>query len=61
MKKTRAPPVPTDEGHARRVRLPGFLIENDIGLGDSIKRASAYIGISPCAGCDRRAEALAPA
>lgn len=40
-----------------RVRLPGFLVE-DIGMGDAIKRATAYIGVSPCGGCERRAEAL---
>ena len=40
-----------------RVRLPGFLVE-DIGLGDAIKRATAYLGVSPCGGCERRAQAL---
>jgi hypothetical protein len=40
-----------------RIRLPGFLVE-DVGLGDAIKRATTYIGMSPCGGCERRAEAL---
>jgi hypothetical protein len=41
-----------------RVRLPGFLIEEEIGLGDVIKRATYAMGIKPCAGCERRAAAL---
>ncbi len=40
------------------VRLPGFISDEDIGLGDLIKRATSYIGIPPCSGCERRAEAL---
>jgi hypothetical protein len=41
-----------------RVRLPGFLTEEDIGLGDVIKRATSYLGIKPCGGCEQRAAAL---
>jgi hypothetical protein len=41
-----------------RVRLPGFLIEEEIGLGDAIKRATSYVGIKPCGGCEKRAAAL---
>lgn len=41
-----------------KVRLPGFISEKDIGLGDVIKRATSAIGIQPCAGCLRRAETL---
>jgi hypothetical protein len=41
-----------------RVRLPGFLIEEEIGLGDAIKRATYAMGIKTCAGCERRAAAL---
>jgi hypothetical protein len=40
------------------VRLPGFLIEEEIGLGDAIKRATYAMGIKPCGGCERRAAAL---
>lgn len=40
------------------VRLPGFLNEKDIGMGDVIKRATSYFGISPCGGCEARAAAL---
>jgi hypothetical protein len=41
-----------------RVRLPGFLIEEEIGLGDAIKRVTYAMGIKPCAGCEQRAAAL---
>jgi hypothetical protein len=41
-----------------RVRLPGFVSEEDVGLGDAIKRATSTVGITPCAGCGRRAAAL---
>jgi hypothetical protein len=43
---------------AHRVRLPGFLIEDEIGLGDVIKRATAAVGIRPCGGCEERATGL---
>ena len=43
---------------SHRARLPGFIIEEDIGLGDVIKRAVSYAGIQPCGGCARRAAAL---
>jgi hypothetical protein len=46
------------ESPAHRVRLPGFLIEEEIGLGDVIKRATYAIGIKPCTGCEQRAAAL---
>jgi hypothetical protein len=42
-----------------RMRLPGFLLDEDeVGLGDVIKRATSLAGIKPCAGCARRAETL---
>jgi hypothetical protein len=43
-----------------RVRLPGFLFENEeeIGLGDVIKKVASGVGIKPCTGCERRAQAL---
>jgi hypothetical protein len=50
-----------DEGSKRkphRVRLPGFLIEEEIGLGDAIKRVTYSMGIKPCGGCEKRAAAL---
>ena len=41
-----------------RVRLPGFVNEEGVGLGDLIKRATYSTGISPCGGCTRRAATL---
>jgi hypothetical protein len=40
------------------LRLPGFITDEDIGLGDVIKRATSSVGIKPCGGCERRAAAL---
>jgi hypothetical protein len=41
-----------------RVRLPGFIRDEDIGLGDVIKHATSAIGISPCDDCAKRAAML---
>lgn len=41
-----------------RVRLPGFLVDEEIGLGDVIKRATYAVGIKPCGGCKKRAAAM---
>jgi len=46
------------EGGAHRVRLPGFLTGQEVGLGDLIKKATYAVGIKPCGGCERRAAAL---
>lgn len=47
-----------EESQPHRVRLPGFLIEQDIGLGDAIKHVTYAMGIKPCGGCEKRAAAL---
>ena len=41
-----------------QVRLPGFVSDKEVGVGDLIKRATMAAGIRPCGGCGRRAEAL---
>jgi len=41
-----------------RVRLPEFILEQEIGLGDVVKRATSIIGIRPCGGCEGRAAVL---
>jgi hypothetical protein len=41
-----------------RIRLPGFVREEEIGLGDVLKRVTYAAGIRPCGGCDKRAAAL---
>jgi len=41
-----------------RVRLPGFITEEETGLGDVVKRTTSYFGVKPCGGCEKRAAAL---
>jgi hypothetical protein len=50
--------VQESESGPHRVRLPGFLIEEKIGLGDVVKRVTYAMGIKPCGGCEKRAAAL---
>jgi peroxiredoxin len=52
----RPPQAQTLERH--RVKLPGFIVRGEIGLGDVIKRMTSAIGIKPCVGCERRAAFL---
>ena len=47
-----------DDQPTHRVRLPGFLIEEEIGLGDLIKKTTYAMGIKPCSGCEKRAAVL---
>jgi hypothetical protein len=44
--------------HPHRIRLPGFLVEEDIGLGEVTKRVAYALGVRPCGGCEKRAAAL---
>ncbi len=44
--------------HPHRLRLPGFIVDEEIGVGDVIKRTTYAIGIKPCSGCEQRAAAL---
>ena len=44
--------------HPHQVRLPAFISEEKIGLGDVVKRATNALGVSPCGGCERRAATL---
>jgi hypothetical protein len=46
------------ERQPHRLHLPGFLIDEEIGLGDAMKRFTYAMGIHPCSGCDKRAAAL---
>jgi hypothetical protein len=58
VKKQRAARPKNDEQPTHRVRLPGFLIEEEVGLGDLIKKTTYAMGIKPCSGCEKRAAAL---
>lgn len=42
----------------RTVRLPVFVSDEPVGLGDVVKRATSAIGIKPCGGCAERAARL---
>lgn len=41
-----------------KLRLPGFINEEDTGLGDVIKKVTYAFGIKPCSGCEGRAKTL---
>jgi len=47
-----------DQPQPHRVRLPGFVRDEDIGLGDAMRHVTHAFGIRPCGGCERRAAAL---
>jgi len=50
---------PTDSSPSRhRVRLPGFVGDEEIGLGDVVRRVTSSFSTRPCAGCRRRAATL---
>jgi hypothetical protein len=55
-KKTGHMEEPHEPTH--RVRLPGFVPEQEIGLGDVVKRATYAMGFRRCGGCERRAATL---
>jgi len=50
---------PAEASPARyRVRLPGFVRDQDVGLGDAVSRATARFGVRPCGRCRHRAATL---
>ena len=58
MKKQSVAAPDREKRPAHQVRLPGFLIEEEVRLGDLIKKATYAMGIKPCGGCEKRAAAL---
>jgi hypothetical protein len=40
------------------MRLPGFVRDEELGMGDVIKLVTSTFGMRPCGGCERRAAAL---
>ena len=46
------------ERRPRTVRLPGFVGDEPVGLGDAMKKATRTVGIRPCGGCEERARRL---
>jgi hypothetical protein len=47
-----------DESRAYRVRLPGFIADDEVGLGDVITHVTHTFGITLCGGCGRRGAML---
>jgi len=45
-------------GSRYQVRLPSFVLDEDIGLGDAISRVTQRLHIPSCGGCQRRADML---
>lgn len=58
MTKKKKLELETPDEPVHRVRLPGFLIEEEVGLGDLIKKATYAMGIKTCGGCERRAAVM---
>lgn len=59
LEKNKVAQTETPKPAGRRLRLPGFLIEEEIGLGDLIKKTTYAMGIKgSCSGCERRAAKL---
>lgn len=58
MKRERKATRGTTERKPYRIRLPGFLIEQEVGLGDAIKSVTYAMGIKHCSGCEKRGAAL---
>ncbi len=46
------------DAQPRQVRLPGFILDEDLGLGNIVKRVTSTLGIKPCGGCEQRAARL---
>ena len=53
-------PTAKDEAQPKpyRVRLPGFVADEAVGLGDVVRRMTYAMGIKSCGGCEKRAAAL---
>lgn len=60
MKEEEAKDVETggQDSLPHRVRLPGFILDEDVGLGTVVKRVTSAFGIRPCSGCEQRAAML---
>lgn len=58
MKKEQLEPNDGGQAQTYRMRIPGFVTDEDIGLGDALKRVTSSMGIKTCGGCQRRAALL---
>jgi hypothetical protein len=48
----------THKDQPYRLRLPGFIKDEPIGLGTVVTRIAYATGIRPCGGCSRRTAAM---
>jgi hypothetical protein len=46
------------ESQPYRIRLPGFVSDTEIGFGDVVGKAAAFVGVKACGGCQHRAATL---
>lgn len=58
MARSKIKSVAKPEPGPHKLRLPGFLIEEEIGLGDFFKKTTYIMGIKSCGGCEKRAAAM---
>lgn len=60
MKKEKAKDVKAggEKHQPHRVRLPSFILDEEVGLGSVIKKVTSTFGVRPCGGCQQRANAL---
>ncbi len=58
MSSGQEPGAPETRPRPHTVRLPGFVSDEDVGLGDVVKRMTYAVGIKSCGGCERRAATL---
>jgi hypothetical protein len=58
MSANQPPPNKRPDHEPLRVRLPGFIADHEIGLGELVTRVTSTLGIRPCGGCAVRADAL---
>jgi hypothetical protein len=50
--------ITNDQQPKHRIKMPGFVEDQEIGLGDVIKRATEFMGVKACGDCEKRATAL---
>jgi hypothetical protein len=59
MKDRKSGGAPDDTpGRPFRVRLPGFVAGEEVGLGDVVTRMTYAAGVTPCGGCRQRAQRM---
>lgn len=51
-----APPEPAPAPPT--LRLPRFVLEEEIGLGSAVSRLAGAVGLRPCGGCAARARSM---